>query len=278
MYKEIILSCIIHLVIIVTLGRELKKEAFTMEMAGDQVSVNMISIPKGNSTEDQIKKSLKEEIKKTEDRKEAEKPVEDKKEAKKIEKQDKKPEKVPEKPKKTEKKIVVESPQKEEISEEAVEEEQPETTVVEEAGSKAEESEETADEESEGSEANEKKGHVQGNPDTDDNLVRLTDGSLSVKHQGVKGLSYGFISKPDPGYPSVARRLGFDRELTVRVVMQFDGNGELESVKLMDERDRFGFATEVEKAVANWKLTPIEYRGRMVKMRFYKKFKFEVPR
>ena len=62
---------------------------------------------------------------------------------------------------------------------------------------------------------------------------------------------------------------------TVRVIIQFDSEGELESLKFVDGKDSFGFANEVEKTVKNWKLTQIEYRGKKIKMRFYKSFKFQ---
>lgn len=270
MIKELIISCIIHIVILVMMGVGAKDEALNLSRVGDTVRINMVSVAKGNSSKDAQKGSI--------EKKEAEKTPE-----KKVEK--KAPEVPPKKkPKKTQ--PVKKPARKQEVEEKVSEKPREEVAAKEkeviqtpEKTTEAPEGEatESVQPEKQGEEATEVAGRPGGSTEVDDNMVTLPDGSLSVKHQGVPGLNYGFIAKPDPDYPAVARRMGIRDDFSVKVIMQFGADGKLESFRLVDERDKFGFANEVEKAVNSWRLTPIRYKGQMVKMRFYKSFKFQAP-
>ena len=273
MTRELIISCIIHLMVVAFVVRMPKTPPLQIGRVGERIEVRMTSAKsgapseakKGSSSEDQKKKvEVKPEKKKDEkmeerklsEKKPERKPVEEpKKKAKKVEKPEDKPERVaaPE---------VVEETTKD-ISEESG----ADKPAVADESEKAVKG--TGDEDLTA-------GAIDGNEELDEGLVRLSDGSLSVKHQGVKGLSYGFISNPEPVYPSVAKRLGFKGNMVVKVIMQFDSNGELKDFRVVGERDKFGFTNEVEKTVRNWKLTPIKYKGQQVNMRFYKSFKFNM--
>lgn len=85
---------------------------------------------------------------------------------------------------------------------------------------------------------------------------------------------YKFISQPDPEYPIVAKRLNFNREVSVKVRFLVGFHGEIEEVKFFTEKDRLGFQKEVEKILKKWRLTPVTLKGVPIKLYFYKEFKF----
>ncbi len=276
MIRELIISCIIHLMVVAFVMRVPQTPPLEIGRVGERIEVRMTSTKagtpseakKGSGSEDQKKKIEKKPEKKVEEKRE-EKKVEKKVERKPVEKPKKKAEKLEEKvEKKSEEKLEVVA------ATESVEETTKDTSgeAAADISNVTEESEETV--EGTGDE-DLTAGALDGN-DLDEGLVRLSDGSLSAKHQGVKGLSYGIISNPEPTYPRVAKRLGFKGDMVVRVVMQFDSNGKLEDFRFVDERDKFGFANEVEKILKNWRLTPIKYKGQLVNMKFHKSFRFSI--
>ncbi|WP_319371245.1 TonB family protein [uncultured Ilyobacter sp.] len=114
------------------------------------------------------------------------------------------------------------------------------------------------------------------NSEIGEGFVKLADGSLAAKHQGIAGLSYGFISKPEPDYPTLAKKLGYKGEMVVKVRFLINEKGNVEEVKLYTPRDKYGFSNEVEKCVRCWKLTPIMAGGKPVKMYIFKSFRFRI--
>ncbi|WP_319371557.1 energy transducer TonB [uncultured Ilyobacter sp.] len=105
---------------------------------------------------------------------------------------------------------------------------------------------------------------------------KLSDGSIVAKNQGVAGLKYGFISSPDPDYPAIAKKLGFDGEILVKVRMLVGENGSVEEIKFYNQKDKFGFTDEVRKTLKNWRLTPVRVGDRNVKMYLFKTFRFKL--
>jgi len=106
-------------------------------------------------------------------------------------------------------------------------------------------------------------------------LVELEDGSIAAKNQGIKGLSYGFIDQPEPDYPDIARKMGFNSEVVIKVRFLIGYGGRVEDIKFYDNMKDFGFRNEVEKALNHWRTTPATVNGEKVKLYFYKSFKFE---
>jgi periplasmic protein TonB len=106
-------------------------------------------------------------------------------------------------------------------------------------------------------------------------FVKLADGSIAAKNQGVKGLSYGFISQPEPKYPEIAKKMGFNSDITIKVRFLIGYDGHVEEIKFYDDIEKFGFRNEVNKALDQWRSTPITVNGDKVKLYFYKKFKFK---
>ncbi len=277
MIRELIISCIIHLMVVAFVMRMPQTPPLEIGRVGERIEVRMTSskagtpseAKKGSGSEDQKKRVEKKPEKKVEEKRE-EKKVEKKVERKPVEKPKKKAEKVEKKlEEKVEEKpeVVAASEAAEEITKDASEEVAADNLTA------KEESEEAV--EGTGSE-DRTAGALDGNEQLDEGVIRLSDGSLYVKHQGVKGTTYGFVSTPLPAYPNVAKRLGFKEEIVIKVLLQFDSNGNLEKYKFVGERDKFGFTNEVEKVLKNWKLTPIRYKGEPTGMGFYKSFKFSI--
>jgi len=106
-------------------------------------------------------------------------------------------------------------------------------------------------------------------------LVELEDGSIAAKNQGIKGLSYGFTAQPEPEYPDIARKMGFNSEVIIKVRFLIGYEGRVEDIRFYDDMKDFGFRNEVEKALNQWRATPITVNGEKVKLYFYKSFKFE---
>ena len=106
-------------------------------------------------------------------------------------------------------------------------------------------------------------------------FIELSDGSIAAKNQGIKGLNYGFISQPEPNYPTIAKKMGFNKNVTIKVRFLIGYDGRVEEIKFYDHTDKFGFRNEVEKALNQWKTTSITINNQKVKLYFYKKFIFK---
>ena len=105
-------------------------------------------------------------------------------------------------------------------------------------------------------------------------FIQLSKGGYAAKNQGVKGLNYSFISQPEPNYPTAAKRVGYSREVIIKVKFLVGFNGSIEEIKFYGKDNGLGFHSEVKKALNNWKLTPITIKNKKVKLYFYKVFKF----
>lgn len=282
MIRELIISCIIHLMVVAFVMRMPKTPPLQIGRVGERIEVRMTSAKagtpseakKGSGPEDQKKSERKPENKKEEKKEEKKLPekkvTEKKTERKPMEKPKKKAEKVEKKPQERieEKAETVATPEAGEgtVKDTSVEAVSDKSAVTEES---KEAMEGTGDEDLPA-------GDTDGNEQLDEGVVRLSDGSLYIKHLGVKGTTYGFVSNPLPAYPSVAKRLGFKDEIVIKVLLQFDSNGNLKKYKFVGKRDKFGFTNEVEKVLKNWRLTPIRYKGQPAGMGFYKDFKFSI--
>lgn len=108
-----------------------------------------------------------------------------------------------------------------------------------------------------------------------DSFIHLNDGSIVAKNQGVRGLDYGWTNNPDPSYPSIARRMKYDKVVVIKARFLVGYDGTIENIKFYDNMTSYGFRAEVEKTLKNWKATPITVNGKKVKLYFYKSFKFE---
>ncbi len=116
---------------------------------------------------------------------------------------------------------------------------------------------------------------VEGSQEMGEGFIQLADGAWAAKNQGVKGLSYGFLAQPEPEYPAIARKMGVDHEVVIKVRFLIGYKGRVEDIRFYDDVTNFGFREEVVKTLKNWRATPIEVEGRKIKLYFYKTFRFE---
>ncbi|MGL4955254.1 MAG: energy transducer TonB, partial [Cetobacterium sp.] len=105
-------------------------------------------------------------------------------------------------------------------------------------------------------------------------LIELSQGVFAARNQGVQGLTYSFISQPDPDYPLAAKRISYNKEVSIKVRFLVGLKGEIEEVKFYSDKDSLGFQSEVEKTLKRWRLTPVMLNGKAIKLYFYKEFKF----
>lgn len=240
--KSILFSTFLHILIFISAYTFNPKKGFQIDSVGTNPTISNVttnfSLNKRQVLQEEIKKEIIEE-------KPIEKPViEEKKEPEKLKeigtKEVVKPKKkikkeIPKKIKK--KKIIKKEPIKEKVS----------TEKPEQSSSK----------------------EIMGK-----DFIQLSKGVYAAKNQGVKGLSYSFISQPEPNYPTAAKRLGYNREVIIKVKFLVGFNGKIEDIKFYGKDNGLGFHREVEKALMNWKLTPITVQNKKVKLYFYKVFKF----
>lgn len=106
-------------------------------------------------------------------------------------------------------------------------------------------------------------------------IIELSKGIFAAKNQGVKGLEYKFISQPDPEYPLAAKRVDYNKKVSIKVRFLVGLDGRVEEVKFYNQKDSLGFQAEVEKVLKEWKLTQVTLDKKPIKLYFYKEFKFE---
>lgn len=269
--KYYIVSLILHICLIFILAMSGKKQE-PLQNVGKKIPVNMttfkseknsgksedLSLKKNKPSEPrpENKEKIKEEKKKKE-KKIVKKKTEEKPEPKPVE--NKKTVKIPEEEKPQEKKETL-------INEEEITANDGNDTEKDETPQK---NSPTPNHNQKPSEKNDEMG---------EGFVQLDDGSLAAKHQGIEGLSYGFISKPDPGYPVLAKKLGYRGEMVVKVRLLINEEGKVQEIKFYTKKDKYGFCNEVEKTVSNWKLTPVKVGNKTVKMYLFKSFRFKIEK
>lgn len=107
-------------------------------------------------------------------------------------------------------------------------------------------------------------------------FIPLEDGSYAVKNQGISGVSYKFLSNPDPNFPSAAKKLGFSKTIEIRVKFLINLEGTVEDIIFYGDDPGMGFREEVRRALKKWRVTPVTLDGKKVKLFFYKGFTFKV--
>ena len=113
---------------------------------------------------------------------------------------------------------------------------------------------------------------------TEENFIQTNDGSLAAKNQWVDGLIIKYINTPNPKYPSLAKKLGVKGEFLVKVRFLVDIHGDVEEIKFYSDPlcKKYGFENEVKKVIQNWKTEPIRFHEKLVKVYFYKTFRFSL--
>ncbi len=102
-----------------------------------------------------------------------------------------------------------------------------------------------------------------------------SSGSGSYIASSSDGLYYEILREVEPEYPEKANRLGIKGIKIVEVKFLVGQKGEIKTIEILSERDKFGFSQEVEKSLKKWRFKPIFYKNKPIEVYFYKKFKFE---
>lgn len=281
--RYFLFSTIIHLLLVVG-GIVFARENLEFQMAGDPtISMSMVgdsSQAMGRSEDLSLGKPASPESKPVAEKPKKKRAVEVK--PKPVEKPVKRVEEVREVPK-----VAVEELLPEKVVEERVapleekEDEIPEDAVLHEDSPETEATQIVDEESSEDhktSMVQESKSISQseeGSQEMGAGFVQLEDGAWAAKNQGVKGLAYGFLAQPEPEYPPIARKMGINQEVVIKVRFLIGYNGRVENIKFYDDITDFGFREEVIKTLKNWRATPLEVDGRKIKLYFYKSFRFK---
>lgn len=106
-------------------------------------------------------------------------------------------------------------------------------------------------------------------------FTSLADGTYAVKNQGVSGISYEFISSPNPKYPFAAKKIGYIKTVEVKVKFLIGLDGRVEDIFFYGDDPGVGFRDEVRKTLKEWRATPVTLKGKPVKLFFYKGFTFK---
>ncbi len=112
----------------------------------------------------------------------------------------------------------------------------------------------------------------------DKNFMQTEDGNWAAKNQNIDGLELVFLNTPTPKYPNIARKLGFRGDFIVKVRFLVGLDGKVDEIKFYSDTSgkKYGFESEVKKALSNWRMKPVKFDGRTVKVYFYKTFKFKL--
>lgn len=247
--KFIILSIVLHfLIFISSYTTIIKSKDFEIEEVGNSINTKIVSVDfmdSSNSKKESLDNSEKKEEKTEVKEKEKEK-VQNK------EKNELKKEKV----------------KKEEVNQKKEKDEKIEKEIL------KNENKNTGEQDTNNNQTNQKSQESDSFDKSSSSLIELSKGVFAVKNQGVKGLKFQFISNPEPEYPLVAKRLGYSKDVSVKVRFLVGYNGEIEDIKFYGEEDTLGFQEEVRATLKKWKLTPITLYEVPVKLYFYKEFKF----
>lgn len=90
-----------------------------------------------------------------------------------------------------------------------------------------------------------------------------------------QGIEYEIEKEVDPKYPIIAKKMGYRGDREVDATFLVDLNGELKEIKIISGEQSYGFKEAVIRALREWKFKPIIYKGKKIKVKFEKTFKFK---
>lgn len=135
-------------------------------------------------------------------------------------------------------------------------------------------------EESQTSQESEPSGSVSGTQSSSDSENFISDGSGGkiATNQNIDGLSYQLLKAPNPSYPIQAKRVRISEEVIIKTRFLVGLNGKVEKIEILEGTENFGFRNEVKKALKQWQFSPVEYKGKKIKIYFYKDFIFNLKK
>lgn len=102
-----------------------------------------------------------------------------------------------------------------------------------------------------------------------------SDGEKILKNQNIKGVEYKILNAPAPNYPSIAKKFNLGK-VPINARFLVGKTGSVEKIEILSGRSDLGFKQEIEKALKQWKFTPVTYKDEVIKLYFYKEFIFEL--
>ena len=114
---------------------------------------------------------------------------------------------------------------------------------------------------------------ILGDLENDKNLIKIQNGQYALKNQKVSGIHIVIQKEISPTYPNLALKMGYKKETLVKVKFLVDKKGRIGDIKFYTN-SKYGFESEVEKALKQWVFEPIVYQNKPMPIYFYKVFHF----
>lgn len=114
---------------------------------------------------------------------------------------------------------------------------------------------------------------VLGDKENDKNLIKIQNGKYALKNQKISGINIIIQKEIPPTYPNLALKMGYKKETLVKVKFLVNKKGEIKDVKFYTH-SKYGFESEVEKALKQWVFEPIVYQNEPMPIYLYKVFHF----
>lgn len=100
-----------------------------------------------------------------------------------------------------------------------------------------------------------------------------TDGTITAASS--EGIEYHIIKQPQPTYPIQAKKIRYNKIVSVKVKFLVDLNGDIKNIEILKSHSKLGFDKAVIDALNEWQFKPIFYKNKNIKMYFTKEFVFE---
>ena len=106
------------------------------------------------------------------------------------------------------------------------------------------------------------------------NFIDNGDGTYTARGSG--GIPYKIKYEETPKYPRIARDLGFNKVVSVRIRFLVGLDGRVETAEVLTKKiPDLGFREAALEAIRKMEFEPIVYRGRNIKMYFVKRIVFQ---
>ncbi|MGL5970675.1 MAG: energy transducer TonB [Cetobacterium sp.] len=99
------------------------------------------------------------------------------------------------------------------------------------------------------------------------------DGTLTALFS--EGIEFHILKEVEPKYPIRAKKMGYNKTCKINVQFTVNLRGEIENLKFISGEEGYGFKEEVFKALYLWKIKPITYKNKKIKIKVEKEFIFK---
>ncbi len=106
------------------------------------------------------------------------------------------------------------------------------------------------------------------------NLIQDSSGNYIGDIDKNADIFYKIIKEVPPKYPNIAKKIGYKKEVIIKTKFLIGLNGKIEKIIFLDDFISYGFQDEVKKSIESFEFEPILYKGKKIKLYFYKDYKF----